>query len=420
MLAPSDEATLLRRLLIQFVTLLGTFKQEPESENENGPTSSYNEALRDLMKMPENDQHRLYSFPSLLLESESESHSRSSCCNKNRVEALEFGEANLARPIVVHSDSPVKCSPNSTSKTQNSIGNGASGRPAHTAASEKTLGAIDIHMSKVPRLMLDNLSASFSLLLHARLRAYGDILHRHEVSLAECPSLTPEEQQVKILAVEHKLAKLMETGSRTIVNTMVTYFRVTTTEDSPATEGIRTVEQATPTEKSILPITMETIMDISIPNLIGGNECITVSFRASGTITGSTEDDHLKFVQVNLDMHKLLESMIDRAGLVMSTVVEIVNAACNNQECKKLPRDTIKMSNIHLEKKRKHDGLPIVSPHLGSNRNSRNPSPLHLWQSEDTIDLPFSLEKCASIIDTAIGEIEFYPPKRTRITATVL
>mmetsp|Transcript_25655 Transcript_25655/g.36187 ORF Transcript_25655/g.36187 Transcript_25655/m.36187 type:complete len:407 (+) Transcript_25655:47-1267(+) len=389
-LTPDNDAAMIYSSLVRFATLLGTFKTHHEDEHDNDcdteKCSPYTEVLASLTS----PKGFTATFPSLSLDSAS-GHHLGNGSDKTMVEAL--AEENMRRPITV--DYSTDCTQVSQEKN----------------AKEFPFCAGSV--TPIPGVLLDNLSASFSLLLDARLRAYASILLRHEVSLAECPSLTKEEQEEKILAVENKLATLTETGSRAVVDTMVTYFH----EASPSETSFKSC--------SNFPITLEAIMDISIPCIAGeGKECLTVSLSAPGTIKGSLDETgKLNTLHVDLDMHELLKAMIDRAGLVMSVVVDKVNFALGNKQDEE---DQSQPPKQEACRKRKHEGenddIPttptIVSPDLGSNRGQNvEPVPLLLNSRNKRISVSsFTVEACADIVDTVIGGMdeEFFCPSSSK------
>mmetsp|Transcript_5141 Transcript_5141/g.7821 ORF Transcript_5141/g.7821 Transcript_5141/m.7821 type:complete len:410 (+) Transcript_5141:136-1365(+) len=400
-LTPDNEAAMIHSSLVRFATLLGTFKTK---EDENGSSSSsekcspYTEVLASLTSPEEFTA----TFPSLSLESASGSHACAET-NKTMVEAL--AAQNLGRSITVE---------HSTASTQ--------------VSHEKNATDLQFSASSVtpiPRRLLDNLSASFSLLLDARLRAYASILLRHEVSLAECPSLTEEEQQEKIQAVEHKLATLTETGSQTVVDTIVTYFHEAPTDD-PSSASC-----------SNFPITLEAVMDVSIPCVAGeGKECLTVTLSAPGTIKGSLDHTgRLNTLHVDVNMHELLKVMIDRAGQVMSVVVDKVNFACGTHQGNEDSFSKSGASKPEASRKRKHEALDddtpmspsIVSPDLGSARGKQTPEPIPLLLNSGNKRVSvssFTVEACADIVDVVIGDVceDFFgasPSKKVNVGLTI-
>jgi len=400
-LTPDNEAAMIHSSLVRFATLLGSFKTR-EEENRNSSSSEKCSPYTEVLASLTSPQEFTATFPSLSLESASGSHS---CAETNKTIVEALAAQNLGRSITVE---------HSTASTQVSHENNATEFPFSTS-----------RVTSIPRLLLDNLSASFSLLLDARLRAYASILLRHEVSLAECPSLTEEEQQQKIQAVERKLATLTETGSQTVVDTIVTYFHEASTDDTSSASC------------SNFPITLEAVMDVSIPCVAGeGKECLTVTLSAPGTIKGSLDNTgRLNTLHVDVDMHELLKDMIDRAGQVMSVVVDKVNFACGTQQVNEDSLSKSGASKQETSHKRKHeaenDDTPtspsIVSPDLGSARSKQTPkpTPLLLNSSNKRVSVSsFTVEACADIVDVVIGGVgeDFFgpsPSKKANVGLTI-
>lgn len=255
--------------LNRFTSLLGTFSLKESNKNEQ---SSAEQALAPkhdgLVKLLENDAKdgSSLAFPSLLLKEED--HTGVDGLERSEVQAKAARSmAKVLTPSMIPS--------RAFRPTQNHV----------ESVPEQNVSEADVachNVSKpcqVPTAMLNNLAASFRLLVDARLRAYTSILARHGVSLAISPEV--EHRQEAVEAVERKLENLLDIGSRISINNMVTSFQ-------PQSKlGIsRTCEDGT--EEIMMPVLMSAVLDITIPDEDDFHERIAVSLQATGAIAGTS------------------------------------------------------------------------------------------------------------------------------------
>jgi hypothetical protein len=141
---------------------------------------------------------------------------------------------------------------------------------------DKTAGQL-LCIRQLPHTILDNLAESFLSLKDARLRAYITILARHGVNLSKMSVLTEEQQQAGVLAVERKWATLIQVGTGITIDNMVIFFHL---DDEEVARG--------DDDQVVLPIVMESTMDVSIPNFSceHGFETVTIGASAKGQIKG--------------------------------------------------------------------------------------------------------------------------------------
>lgn len=249
--------------------------------------------------------------------------------------------------------------------------------------------------------MLDNLASSFLTLTDARLRAYISILARHGVSLSACPALSEEEQKEGVFAVERKLETLIEIGTGLTIDNMVTFFRLEVSDGD---------------SDLVTPLVMETTMDVCIPKTCGGSEIVTVGASAKGSIKASFDSNEqlLTSVEIEIDTHELLAQLINRASLVMSRALDIVQAVCalppqfpqaplpqhDHDECEMPPPKPVPVQVS--------EQLALVSPDVEPKR--LEPTVSH-FQLDETIS-NLSAESCANIVDFVISEVDhiIFPP----------
>lgn len=128
----------------------------------------------------------------------------------------------------------------------------------------------------------------------------------------------------------------------------------------------------------------------------------------------------LAHVEIQVDTHKLLAKLIDRASLVMSSALEIVTAVCalpprfpraplpkHDSEAAKMPPPkpvAVQVSNQ----------LAVVSPEITCKQKEFDVSS---FQLDDTVE-NLSPESCANIVDFVISEVIFPPLKRFKTTSS--
>lgn len=247
------------KTLIRFATLLGAFRlsKNPTAKGDNS-----------IFRLISHDA--TCSVPSLSLLSSvntTNQEEQPSSDDFERSQAEEHAVSNLSRPLCWGhcakdddddddtDDSPVENSViRTTIPKDDSLGENVMDAPQH--------------------VVLENLSKSFLVLVEARLRAYITILARHGVSFSECPGLSLEEQEEGVLAIERKLATLIDIGTKVEIRNIVTSF-------SASTRGA-TVNG----ENTKLPLVMESTMDVFVPSHSNRQTNVTFLSRTTGSIEG--------------------------------------------------------------------------------------------------------------------------------------
>lgn len=125
-------------------------------------------------------------------------------------------------------------------------------------------------------------------------------------------------------------------------------------------------------------------------------------------------------VDIEVDTHRLLTDLVDRASLIISKAVEGVRvaAAIKPNVTKELhsddhhtsPRSTVKREAIQGES----SAFALVSPDIAPKPGELGIEPL-LLNKDSTID-KLSPQKCANIVDFVIGEVTFPKFKKRRTT----
>lgn len=370
------------RMLARFATLLGAFRLKSMPERDHLTTND--DCISTLFS-----KKAFCSAPSLSLSSSEYYVTNNNEDDKHQIE--EHAALNLARPIVA---SNVESSTNSTSR------------------SEKYSGLLSL--DELPPTMLNNLGESFLTLVDARLRVYITILARHGINLSECPATSGE-------SLEQKLSTLIDVGTGVRIENLVTLFNVKEkTEDCE--ENRKHVK---------MPFLMEVTMDVSIPCLGDNVELITIEASTEGLMEALC-DDNVKLLHkviVEVDTHKLLSDLVDRASIVMSKAVDSVLAANtfpSNVSKALLPKNvyenilaTFKTEAIPSQ----HSAMRLVSPDIAPKLVEPGVEPFQL-DEEAAID-KLSPQKCANIVDFVIGEVSWreddiaFPKfKKQRTTAT--
>lgn len=328
------------------------------------------------------------SFPSLSLARSEDEHLDSPSETKRDVEA--HVSALLSRPILVSSAQDVSLTEDDEGETTDFV-------------AEK--------VSDVPSLMLQNCCLSFTTLMNSRLRAYATFLARHGLSLlASSSSRGCEIEEDAAEGVEQKLGTMLDIGRLVSTNAIVTAFHA-------QKEGAARKNTLDETTEVSIPLVMDAAIDISLPRPWGGqSEVLTVSLQTVGTITGIFSPPNnkslLRVVEVNLDMSKLLQCMIEQAECVISCIVEMTNAAFSLS----LPSSLVEAQGVasstnqgtSRSPKRKagphliEPGSAVVSPSLRPTEGEMDcVDSFNLDQGEGS---ELSLEKTASIVDLVLYE----------------
>lgn len=378
-----------RSTIARFATLLGSFRLKELHQKKN---KDINERLSALFSQ---ESEFSCSVPSLSLTSLSHSDGANHPhrqAGKNAAE--EHASSNLARSL------------STTAKTKK-----MRARVASDSDSTQNVTCEEfVTLADLPHQMLENLAGSFLTLADARLRAYISILARHGVSLSSCPALSGDEQKEGVLAVQRKLETLIQVGTGVTIDNMVTFFRVDESQCEP--------------DDSSMALVLETTMDVCIPKTCGGDQIVTVGASAKGWITANFDSSGklLTSVEVKIDTHELLAQLIDRASLVMSSVLDIVRAVCalpSQFPQAPLPEHDHGDSVMPPPKPvavQVSGQFVVVSPEVEPKRVEPTVTP---FQLDETIS-NLSPESCANIIDFVIGEVDhiiFPPLKRHKSTA---
>jgi len=362
-------------LVSRFVTLLGAFRLKGMPEREvvtsDGCLTSLFSRVKDIN----------CSVPSLSLKSSEHGVYTDFEDDKHHIE--EHAASNLSRPILA---SRVDSSTNST--------------PNKVVFGERDDSEVTL-IHKLPSSILNNISDSFLTLIDARLRAYITILARHGMSLSECP-----------ISLEQKLNALINIGDGVRIENIVTFFNF---EEDIDLECKR--------EKIFeMPLHMEITLDVSIPNFTGSMELLTIKTRTDGYIKASFDDDAqlLHQVHIEVDTHRLLTDLVDRASLIISKALESVRVATANKsngpqeldakDKNTSPRSIMKRETIPDE----GSAFALVSPDIAPKPGELGIEPLRLNKGS-TID-KLSPQKCANIVDFVIGEVTFPKFKKRRTT----
>lgn len=312
----------------------------------------------------------------------------------------------LSRPILVSNDQEKRCEPEDEDED---------------GLSE----FVEDSISKVPRLMQQNLVLSFSTLVQSRIRAYATFLARHGLSLA-ATSEPRQDVEDGVVGVEQKLEMLLELGNLVALGDVQTSFL-----GQPKEANITADEEEL---KADMPLSLEASISVIIPTVEGAPEYITMTLTTSGSIAGIFTKDAanplLRVVQVDLNMPQLLCSMKEAAASTVSRIVEITNATYSvplprvlSSEFESGPvavHPALPEDNPN-SKKRPHtieDDCGIITPDLGSKPVAKNPSDLDLVDLEDLSSL--SPDKCVKIVDSVFDKIDVRvlspPGKRARFS----
>jgi hypothetical protein len=255
-----------RDTLIKFASLLGTFRLKKAAEKPENPVESVfipnNGSLARLFNDQETCEAPIGTFPSLSLMTMVGEQHMGPGMHKDAVEA--HAVANLARSLVVASD---------VSQCRVRGGDSDDEKPLEPFFTDD--------LRKVPNILLDNLSASFSTLVEARLRAYLQLLARHGVSVGNSSDLQDAERDEALQAIERKLSCLLEIGKSISIDNLVTTFGVAGKLVFPSKkDGL---------QKIMTPIGMAVGFDVSIPRLTpsGGFERVAIPVKTGGFITGT-------------------------------------------------------------------------------------------------------------------------------------
>eukprot|EP00541_Cyclophora_tenuis_P008771 CAMPEP_0116567832 /NCGR_PEP_ID=MMETSP0397-20121206/15245_1 /TAXON_ID=216820 /ORGANISM="Cyclophora tenuis, Strain ECT3854" /LENGTH=423 /DNA_ID=CAMNT_0004094905 /DNA_START=18 /DNA_END=1289 /DNA_ORIENTATION=+ len=413
--APAGSPSITEQLK-RFGSLLGAYRlkhhSKPSIDTSNG-------SLSDLMA--NNASCCIPSLSLLSKQHQQHHHHSDSQSPAQRSVAEQHAALNLSRPMML-------VRPHGHCATSSDVeGTTIIDSPCVTPTNSDSLRG---SMMDAPQLVLENLASSFLVLVDARLRAYITILARHGVSFSECPGLSLEEQEEGVLAIERKLATLIEIGTSVVIQNMVTSFTALLHQEPKAVvDGKRTS----------LPIGMETTMDVFVPSSLSNKQTnVTFSSRATGTLSGSLdpESNLLIDVRMEIDTHELLSQLMHHAGQVMTIVVNNVKQVCtlpphvppapplpdtgssssSSSEAKgnKVPTKSVRFK--HLQ------DLRVVSPDHNSSRKHPYVPPLDLDASaagdDETDTSLLSPQSCANIVDFVIGEVNqdlIRPPKRAKL-----
>lgn len=248
--------------LNRLTLLLGTFVLKESDVNEQSFAEKALVPKHDtLLKLLWNDvtNDSPFSFPCLSLVTED--HATVDGAERNEVQAkAALSMAQTLTPVLMTEKA------GNEHVSQNSISEAAD--KCHCSA---------LTWNDVPTAMINNLAASFALLVDARLRAYTTILARHGVALASAPQVEHE----AIAAVERKLESLVDIGSRISIDNMVTTF-----QPQSKLAMSRCVDNGGVVE-IVMPLIMTAVLDTTIPKECEGQERVTVTLQAAGAIVGT-------------------------------------------------------------------------------------------------------------------------------------
>ena len=292
------------RALSRIATLLGAYfvteTYSGEQTRNDSVASRNSEALHDLLVSSASVGASL--FPCLFLDSRTHgTHHHTD--DREEVEAIAV--ANLSRSIVLVPHHPKRkrdSTNDALSKKDEKV------KTAHSQNHHPLSFAIEHDPSEISKSMLRNFTASFELLVHARLRAYENILIGHAASLArggtanapdDCEGCETEGRGCDIgdscpnivtTAAEHKLFMLSDIGEGVGVDVAVIALRVQ--PDCPAHNAEQEIlkDNALPGVVK-MPLYLEVVLDVGVPNPVrGGRDCVTVSMEAPGTIEGEDRE----------------------------------------------------------------------------------------------------------------------------------
>jgi hypothetical protein len=294
-------------------------------------------------------------------------------------------------------------------------------------------------IAKVPIIMLENFSSSFKTLLEARLRAYSTFLTNNNHY-----SVNQDKNDANMIEStdKEKLNMLVYLSENVEVKTAVISYRVKSQEYGVNISEIekKIIDDEMKSNQGFnvmgLPLDFEAIIDLNVPyyrHNIWGNKVITTVMNTSGIILGHSvpcsEHDHFSSISINLDCDKLLSSMVNQACNVIRKVMLLAN------ECLVIDQDQEKVLTgdpLHTRKKFTPDTnqseitfgpspeAHIVSPNLTS-QSLLVPCPefysldsgVDVLEDDDELmiaDITSDTNEsdlCASIVDYAIGEIDF-------------
>lgn len=178
-------------------------------------------------------QELTVSCPGLSLHHEKGGHCGVSDHYADRKHAEDHAVSLLARPLEVHNEEKLNQS-----------------------------GSV-LPIARSARALLQNIYASFAVLVDSRLRAYTDFLARHAMTLSS-------HHGSALQAIEEKLAMILATGAQVEVNTLATKFSLC--------EG---------TASSSAMLNFGVTMEFAVPRPNGKKEILSISFSTSGKMTGT-------------------------------------------------------------------------------------------------------------------------------------
>lgn len=133
---------------------------------------------------------------------------------------------------------------------------------------------LEASVIEAPEALLQNVYASFAVLVDSRLRAYTTFLARHALTLSEEQDHTEHlHPQMAVRAVEEKIAAILSIGKRVDANTFYTRFEV---QPKAKTSG----------NVSTSLLCFVAAMDLNIPVNETLHEAVSTSFSTSGSIQG--------------------------------------------------------------------------------------------------------------------------------------
>eukprot|EP00591_Stephanopyxis_turris_P006380 CAMPEP_0195529882 /NCGR_PEP_ID=MMETSP0794_2-20130614/32524_1 /TAXON_ID=515487 /ORGANISM="Stephanopyxis turris, Strain CCMP 815" /LENGTH=525 /DNA_ID=CAMNT_0040661257 /DNA_START=52 /DNA_END=1629 /DNA_ORIENTATION=- len=277
------------------------------------------------------------SFPSFSISTHRHDHDGCtplSCSRKNKRRQLEHAAASqLSRFLLVDSTDGEELNRSESSDLVEKVGD----------------------VSEIPSRLLACLSESFLSLIDARLRAYAMVLLRHSLTTSSNCQQAQSQTELDISSddihddhsreLNKKLLALVDIGKNISIETIVTAFCTNTNESKPKhsenkNKNIKEHEAVAEREGenlTTLPLFFDAVMDVTVPYFIGTVTdtisdpiVLTVSVSAPGKISGTFIDGPnplLRGVNVQLDTHILLDSMIEKARCVALQAVNNLNVS---------------------------------------------------------------------------------------------